>query len=130
MTHGGAAPNGRRSRLGIHRDGVHPPQVDHEAALREGPARDTVPAAADRDLEAEVACEMHRAHDIMHVGALGDDAGPAIDHRVEDRPSLIVGGVVGDDDRPREIPTELVEGGLIGLHGHVHPPFGLPTGCK
>ena len=89
--------NGRRSSLGIDRDGVHPPQVDHKAALREGPARDTVPAAADRDLETEVASEMDRAHDIIHVGALGDDAGPPIDHRVEDRPGLLVGGVARHD---------------------------------
>ncbi len=73
---------------------------------------------------------MNCAHDIIHVGALGDDAGPAVDHRVEDRPSFIVGGVVGDDDLPREILTELVKSGLIDLNGHIHPPFGLPTGCK
>jgi hypothetical protein len=36
--------------LGVDRHGVHPPQVDHEAGVREGLARHTVPAATDRDL--------------------------------------------------------------------------------
>src|SRR5262245_35445025 len=102
---------------------MHPSQVDHEAALRQGSPRDAVPAAADRDLEAEVASEPHRAHDIMHVGALGDDAGPAIDHRVEDRARLLVGGVAGDDDLPCKTPTELVKSGAIGVNGHLPPPL-------
>jgi hypothetical protein len=130
MAHGGAAPNRRRSSLGVHRYGVHPPQVDHEAALREGPASDTVPAAADRGLEAEAASEMNCTYNIMHVGALGDDARSAIDHGVENRPGLAVLRVAGHDDFSAETLTKAVKSGLVGWNGHIHPPSGLPVGYE
>jgi hypothetical protein len=107
-----------------------PHSVAAPTALREGLASNTVPTAANRDLEAEVTSVVNRAHNIIHVGTLSDDAGSAVDHRVEDRPSLIVGGLAGHHDLPREILPELIESGLIGLYPRCSSPSGLPAGPK
>jgi hypothetical protein len=98
MAHGCAAANSRRLRHRIHCNSMHPAQVDHEVAFREGLSCNAMPATAHSDLKTEVASEIHSVHNIIHIGALGDDCGPAIDHGVENRPSFIVGEVVGDDD--------------------------------
>jgi hypothetical protein len=67
--------------------------------------------------------EMHGAHDIIHSGALGDDGGPAVDHRIEDGPSLLIGGMVRKEDCPCEIPAQFVENDRGKLYGHISLPL-------
>lgn len=76
-----------------------------------------------------VASDMNGAYNIIHTGALGNNTGSAIDHRVENSPRLIVGRVVGNHDLPGEISTKLIEGSLISLKSHMHPPLGYLPGA-
>ena len=53
-------------------------QVDHERAVRHPVAGDAVPAAADRDRQAEVTGRDHRRHDVLDRADPDDDRGSAL----------------------------------------------------
>ncbi len=79
----------------IHLYRVHFAHVDHQAALGQACARDAVAAAADRDLEPALAPERDRGRHVVRAGTLGDHRGPALDHRVEDRPRVFISRIGG-----------------------------------
>ncbi len=86
------------SPLRVDADGVHPSEVDDEAAVgRRVPDR-AVTAAADRDLEVDLAAEANGGHDVVDVGGPDDDRRPSIEHRVPDASRIVVAGGIGRDD--------------------------------
>jgi hypothetical protein len=99
----GRAALGRRGGdVRVDGDLVHPPHVDHEPAVGEARAGDAVPAAADRQLEIALAAEGDRGGDVLGALALCDHRGPAVDHRVEDLPGLVVPAVRPGQHRTAE----------------------------
>ena len=105
-------------------DPTHQRQVDHQPAVGDRPAGDVVAAAADRDLQAAVAPEVHRVPHVGDVVAAGDQPGSLVDQPVVHRPRLVVAGVIRTDERAVERPanssgtvTPIVEPPCSGASG-------------
>jgi hypothetical protein len=69
------------------------PQVDDQAAVADGPARDAVAARPDRDRQAVGAAELHRRHHVRGVLAAGDHGGVPVDGAVPHPAGLVVAGI-------------------------------------
>jgi hypothetical protein len=90
MTHRGSSPNGHRSSFSINGDSVHLPQVNHKTAFRQRPASDTMPTTPNGNLKPVMASNMNGTYNIIHTGALSDNAGSAIDHGIKNFSSFII----------------------------------------
>jgi hypothetical protein len=72
---------------------------------------------------------MHSVHDIIYVRALCNDSWPAIDHRIENRPGLIVVGVTGHYDISSETLAKTINSNLFDTIWHnYYPSLNLLTG--
>ena len=111
---GGTTLHGGRASRRIDRDGVHPAQVDRQAAVGEASAGDAVATAADRDLEAALEHESKGRRHVLGIPALGDRGRALGDHRVEDRTGLLVTAVAVGEDLTAEALAEAAQGGGVG----------------
>jgi hypothetical protein len=118
MAHGSSTPYGDCSSFRINQDRVHLSQVNHQATFRESLARNAMPTAMNRYLKVVVASNLDGVYDIIHANTLGYNAGSAINHPVEDFPSLIVGRIFWDDESPLKISLQFIKGNLLSLHRH------------
>ena len=73
-------------------------QVDHEAVVDHGGARDVVPAAADGERQLVLGGEADSGRDVVGVGAARDRGRALVDHAVPDAARGVVLGVIGCDD--------------------------------
>ena len=94
---GGAAAGARDAPLGVDLHLVHLGQVDHQTVVDHGETGGVVPAAADRDLEAVLAGEVHRRHDVCRRPGTSDRRRAAVDHPVPDAPGLFVARVIREE---------------------------------
>ena len=99
--------------LGVHRDGAHLGQVDDDAAVGGGVARDAVTAAAHRHLEPGLAGEGDGRDHVLPAAAPGDDRRTPVHHRVPDAARVAIPGVVGTQDPPSEPTPERAQGTWI-----------------
>src|SRR6266550_2626702 len=96
---------------GMHLDRPHAGEVDRESAVRNRLARHAVAAATHGDLEAVAARQVDGRYDILGRGAASNDSRPLGDHRVPDRPGLVVCGLTRDEDLACKGPPELFRDG-------------------
>jgi hypothetical protein len=113
---GGVGPGGEAglgpggAGLGIDLDGGQLREVEHDPALGEAVAGGAVAAGPHGQLVPAVAGQVDHLGDLGGVGRADDGCRAALESAVEDRPGLVVGGVVGGDDaavdggpQPREL---------------------------
>ena len=90
---GDAALRAHRSALGIDVNALHRRQVDHHPAIDGRASRHVVAAAANRDLEAELARELDGIDDVGHAAASGDQCRALVHQSVVDLSRFLVAGV-------------------------------------
>jgi len=93
----------------IDRHVPHPAQVDDEAVIDEPVAGHAMAAAADGDREIVRSRETNGPGDLSCVGALRNQRGSAVDHRVEGTARVVVTRVPRLHDGPTEAAPELVD---------------------
>ena len=106
---GGAALGACDPRSGVHLDRPHRGEVDHEAAVEDAVPGRVVAAAAHCNLESLCTREVERGRDVAGAEATHDDAGPAVDERVEAPACRVVPGVVGCDDLAAKRQPQVVQ---------------------
>ena len=106
---GAAGLDRRPAGIRVDLDVLHQREVDHEAVVADGIARDVVSASSDRDEQVVLARELDGLDDIFGRRAAGDQRGPAIDHGVPDLAHLVVARVAGKKHVPPEVRFELVD---------------------
>ena len=67
-----------------------PDEIDHDAVVDRAEAGNAVPAAADREVQLVLAREVDGGGHVGGLGAPHDGGRPAVDHRVEDLPRVLV----------------------------------------
>lgn len=87
---GAARLDGRTAGVGVDLDALHQREVDHEAIVADGIARNVVPAPSDRDEQVVLAPKFDGLHDIFRRRAAGDQCGPAVYHGVPDLSYFVV----------------------------------------
>ena len=85
--------DGRPAGARVDLDALHQRQVDHQAVIADGIARDVVPAPSDRDEQTILAPELDGLDDIFRRRAAGDKRGPAVNSGVPDLANLVVARV-------------------------------------
>jgi hypothetical protein len=112
----------QRSRLHAHGaqlrvDGnpVHRREVDDNAIIAQGPPRNIVTAAFDRDEKIVGARKLHGANDIGRVRTANDQAWMLVNGRIPNTSSRIVAGIAGQQRLPTESTSERLDGHLA--HG-------------
>jgi hypothetical protein len=108
---GGAAADAGDAGGRVHLDVAHRPHVEHEPVVDEREAGHGVPAGAHRHRQALLAGEGERGDDVVGGRAAGDQAGPALDHRVEQGAGVLVGGGPGLVQVAPQPEAELLDGG-------------------
>ena len=83
-------------------DSLHRRQIDHQAVVDRGAAGDVVAAAADGDLEAERARELHGIGDVGRPVAAGDQRRPLVDEPVVHAAGVVIAGIVGLEELTAE----------------------------
>ena len=104
-----AAPGHRGAAGGVDAHGGHRRQVDDDASVAGGEARQGVPAAADGDEQVLAAREVHRAHHVRDAGAADDQRWPSVVGAVPDSARLVVGLIGGPDELAAQALLELGE---------------------
>jgi len=98
------------------RHGPHRRDVDEHASGR-GVARETVPSAAGRDLEAVSASERDRLRNVLGAGTGDDGRRPYVtEPRVERSARCVVGGRAGQGDVALDPALERIPVGHLGCH--------------
>ena len=110
---GSSAPDDSRASVGIDGHRVQVAHIDHEPVLDEAVAGDAVATASHGERQTLPACESERGDHVRGVRAPGDVCGPLVDHRVEDRPRIVVAGVAECEDGAPEA--------LDAVFGHTPP---------
>ena len=103
----GSALHSGDAAVRVHVDPTHPGEIDREAAVGKGLARDAVPAASHRNLEAVTARQHYRRDHVRGGRAARDDRRFLVDHRVPDGPGFVVAGLPSHHDVAGEGPAEL-----------------------
>ncbi len=98
-----------RSRLGVHPDALHRPQVDDQAVVAHGQTGEAVASPAHRHQQVAPARETHGCADVGDTGAPGDEAGAAVDRAVPHLAVLVVAGVSRTDELTAHRRLQLVE---------------------
>lgn len=104
---GDAGLRPRGPAVGIDLDGVHPREVENDAAVRRPEPGGAVAAAAHGELGAGLACEPDDAGDVRCRAGTHDRRRPAVEAGEEDPPRIVVAGVVGRDHGAVEAGAEL-----------------------
>jgi hypothetical protein len=108
----------------VNANALHQRQVDDQAAVAHGQARETVPTASHRDLEITAPRCAHRLDHIGRPGAASDHRGVAIDGAIPYLPVNLVRLVAGADDLSTEAGFGLIEWAQVSVDivdGHVSP---------
>ncbi len=122
----GAALHARGSVVGIHLDGVHRTQVDHDPVVAGAVARSGVGAAAHADGEVVLARARERGGHVLRGRAADHDRRTAIDHAVPDQARLLVGWVLGCDHLATQLRAKLLHGGGCECRlAHLSCPFSV-----
>jgi hypothetical protein len=87
-SYAGVGASRASGRIDAH--GLRPGQIDHQAAIAHGIARDVVPAAADCHEEIVRAGEVNASHHVGRTGAASDQCWSPIDHAIPDLAGRIV----------------------------------------
>ena len=95
-----AALDAGGARVGVHLDAVHPRQVDDDTVLDGSETRAAVAASADRNGEVRRARELEGGRDVGDGSAAGDHRRALVDHRVVQRPGVVVARVTGQSYLP------------------------------
>jgi hypothetical protein len=106
---GAAGLDGRPAGVRVHLDALHQREVDHEAVVADGIARDVVPAPSDRDEQVVLARELDGLDDIFRRRAARDQRGSAVDHGIPDLAHRVVARVARKKHTPPEVRFELVD---------------------
>lgn len=109
ISEGATGLDGRPADIRVHLDALHQRQIDHEAVVADGIARDIVSAPSDRDDKVVLARELDSVNYIFRRRAAGNQRGLAVDHGVPDMACLVVGRVVRKKHLPSEVRFELVD---------------------
>ena len=104
---GRSSADANRARAGIDRDRAEQRQVGHDAVVDAPEAAAVVAAAAHRKRQVVRAGEGDHARHVRRARAARDHGRPLVDHRVEQRPRLVVARVVGPDQLALEPRAEL-----------------------
>ena len=104
-------------RRGVDLDRVHLRQVDHEPVVDGAEAAAVVPSAPHRDPKAVLDAVAQRCSHIRLVDAVRDRDRPLVDHRVEQRPGVVVVGCAGFDDASPDRRRQTLDG-----NSHLSPP--------
>jgi hypothetical protein len=88
-----AAVDRRGARVGVDIDLLEAGEVDQDPIVDAAEAGAVVAAAADGELETALAAEVDRGGDVVHGRGADDEYRALVDHRVEQRPVVVVGGV-------------------------------------
>jgi hypothetical protein len=109
----------RRLPLGVDPDLAHAREVEDEAAVDRRVAGRGVATAADRQLDARLACKADDRDHVERALHARDRRRAAVDHPVPHAACLVVGRVAGPDQLALELRSQLIEG-AGGLHrGHL-----------
>jgi hypothetical protein len=95
--------------VGINVDVIHRREVDHEAVVTDGFARDVVSAAFDREQQILIAGEIDGSDDVGSPRTLGDDCWLLVDHPVPHAAGLVVALVLRLENRPADVVAECFE---------------------
>src|SRR5207253_3994334 len=114
-----AAPADRRDAcIGIDGNAVQAAKVDYEPVVDAAEPGAVVAAAADRDVEALFAAEVHRGHDVVDVCTACDQRRALVDHGVVERANLVVVVVALTGDAAVELLGERVDVRDVKHLGH------------
>ncbi len=101
----------------------HRRHVQHQCAVRCRQPGDVVPAPFHAEQQIVLARELDGRDDVGGADAADDEPGPAIDHRVPERPRILVAGFFRQDHGAAQACAQLSE--MLGREGQL-PPF---CGC-
>ena len=76
--------------LRVHANIVHRRKIDHQSVVAHSQPARVVPAAADGHQQLLLAAELHRRHDVGHVGAARNQSRAPVDHSVVHFASRVV----------------------------------------
>jgi hypothetical protein len=99
----------RRHARRIDSNTAHRREVDDDATVTRAETGRAVGAAANREIEARLASGRHRSHHVGGVATPHDRGGATIDHRVVDRPRLVVTLVRGGHDVAANLLPKLLD---------------------
>nr|WP_244439375.1 hypothetical protein [Azospirillum baldaniorum] len=108
----GAGGHPRGPADGVDMDEAQGAEVDQQPPIAQGIAGDVVTAAAHGDQQPVLPREAHRLHDVRGTGAAGDQAGPAVDHGVPDRPGFVIARRLRGQQRAAQTGGKIVDGVL------------------
>ena len=103
VAEGAARPDLDGLRLRIDAHPLLEGEIDHEAVIDRAEPGTVVAAAANGDLQALFACEVHGGDHVGGVEAARDEARMLVDHPVVELASLVVAGIVGPMTSPRRL---------------------------
>ena len=96
----------------VYVDALHGREIDQEALIDSGVARDVVAAAANGDLQTQFSGERHRIDDVGDAATTGDEGRMFVDEAVVDLAQVVVALIRGPDQSPRErLCVSLVDSG-------------------
>ena len=107
---GAAALDERAASRRVDAHAAHIRQVDDQAAVDPGKARNRMAAAAHGDLEPLAAREAQRRDHVGCTRTPNDQVGMVIVRCVPERAGLVVAGVAAPDDCPAKLGGELGDG--------------------
>jgi hypothetical protein len=110
----GAAADAGDAALGVDRDVGDAADVDHHAVVAQGQPGDGMSSGSHGDRQVVVPGERENGDHVVDDDALGHEARPAVDHRVEQRAGVLVVGIAGLVQATVETEAELVGGGERG----------------
>jgi hypothetical protein len=94
---GGSTSHECTSSSGIDGHRLHPAEIDLEAVIDHAAPGGAVCPAPNRDFQILLAGEADRGADVSSIRAANDDRRPPVDGAVPDDASLVVPGVVRDE---------------------------------
>ena len=113
----------RDPALGIDVEALHGAEVEHDPAVVGAVAGEAVAAAADRQGQPRLACQVDRAGDVGRVGRANDERRTLVGPGAVHLPRQVVLGAAGEHDRAAQTGLEGVEvervvvaGGAEGFH--------------
>src|SRR5215213_1059609 len=90
----------------------HRREVNEDAPVAQGVARDSMAAAANRNLQPPIPGEPQRGEDVGRTGATCDEGGTSADRPIPDRAGLFVAFVQRAEQRAGKVRSELLYVGV------------------
>jgi hypothetical protein len=105
----GTALHAHHSRARVDAHDIHGGEIDHEPAIDAREAGAVVPAAPDRDRQPALAGETDRRRNVCFVGAVRNRRRVLVDHRVVERPRIVVALSASLDDAALNCRSETLD---------------------